>query len=106
MCFVGLKKLEDWTRQSLKRRLQKSLSNDWINESSCHKFPLRQFYVQLEWERKIRRAMSCDREVLTSIHEFLQQIIPVQDGGQVANERENSLTGDTSSVLVEGIYNS
>ena len=100
--FTGLKKLEDWTKQSLKRRLQKSLSNDWIKESSSHKFPLRQFYVQLEWEKKIRKAMGSEREVLTSIHDFLQQIIPAGDGREMAQEGKNRWTEDASSVLIEG----
>ena len=89
-----LGKLQDWTRQSL----QKSLSNDWIHESSSHKFPLRQFYVQLEWKKKLRKAMVAEKVDITSIHEVIKQIKPVTH----VPEEKSHQTEDASSVLIEG----
>ncbi len=71
---LGLMKIQDWTRQSLKRRLQKSLSHDWINEKTSHKFPLREYYVQLEWRKRIRTAMGSETVTLTSIHDLIRQL--------------------------------
>ncbi len=78
---LGLQKIQNWTRQSLKRRLTKSLSHDWIHESMSHKFPLRQYYVQLEWKKKIRTAMGSETVKLTSVNELIKQLkSPSSDG--------------------------
>ena len=72
--LIGLLNIQAWTKESLKTRLNKSLSNDWIPERSAHKFPLRQYYVQLEWKQKIRTAMGSETKTLTSLHELLKEI--------------------------------
>ena len=69
---AGLEKIQDWTKQSLKTRLKKSLAHDWIPEKTSHKFPLRQYYVQLEWKQKIRTAMGSKTVTLTSIHDLIK----------------------------------
>ena len=93
----GHQKIQEWTQISLKKRLQKSLSHDWIHEKSSHKFPLRKYYVQLEWEKKERTAMGSKKVTLTSIHELIKQL---QQPGAGAGQMS-----DSSSVIIEGKIN-
>ena len=95
--FSGLQNIRQWTQISLKKRLQKSLSHDWIHEKSSHKFPLRKYYVQLEWEKKERTAMGSETVTLTSIHDLIKQL---QQAGARASQLSNS-----SSVIIEGKIN-
>ncbi len=92
--FSGLQNIRQWTQISLKTRLHKSLSHDWIHEKSSHKFPLRKYYVQLEWEKKERTAMGSETVTLTSIHELIKQL---QQSGAGADQMS-----DSSSVIIEG----
>ncbi len=92
--ITGLQKIQEWTQKSLKTRLQKSLSHDWIHESKSVKFPLREYYVQLEWEQKKRTAMGSKTVTLTSIHELIKQL---QQSGSGAGQMS-----DSSSVIIEG----
>ncbi len=89
---LGLKKIKDWTQQSLIRRLKKSLSHDWIPERIAHKFPLRQYYVQLEWNQKVRTAMRSQTKTLTSLHDLIKQ------RGMGTNQHPDA----APSVLIEG----
>ncbi len=77
--FSGLQKIHDCLQQSLKTRLQKSLSHDWIPDSRAHKFYLRQYYVQLEWKKKIRTAFGSRTEILTSIHDLIKQLTSAKE---------------------------
>ncbi len=98
---TGLKKIQGWIIQSLKRRLNKSLSHDWIPEKSSHKFPLRKYYVQLEWKQKVRTAMGSESVVLTSLHDFIKQI----GGGTCDMNQQAEVMHhqyDGLSVIVEG----
>ncbi len=88
-----MKRIQDWNKDSLKRRLQKSLAHDWIPESRAHVFPLRKYYVQLEWRKKIREAMRTKTGTLTSIHELIQEM-------QSESSGEFHQSGNT--VLIEG----
>ncbi len=92
--ITGLQKIQEWTQKSLKTRLQKSLSHDWIHENKSVKFPLRQYYVQLEWKQKIRTAMGSKTVTLTSIHDLIKQL---QQPGAGASQ-----LSDSSSVIIEG----
>ena len=96
--ITGLRKIQEWTQKSLKTRLQKSLSHDWIHESKSVKFPLRQYYVQLEWTQKIITAMGSKTVTLTSIHDLIKQL---QQYGAGAGQ----MTSDSSSVIIEGKIN-
>ena len=92
--ITGLRKIQEWIQKSLKIRLQKSLSHDWIHESKSVKFPLRKYYVQLEWEKKERTAMGSKTVTLTSIHDLIEQL---QQSGAGAAQMS-----DSSSVIIEG----
>ncbi len=96
--ITGLRKIQEWTQKSLKTRLQKSLSHDWIHGNKSVKFPLRKYYVQLEWEKKERTAMGSKTVTLTSIHELIKQL---QQSGAGAGQ----MTSDSSSVIIEGKIN-
>ncbi len=99
--FQGLEKIRDWTKQSLKRRLHKSLSHDWIHEKISHKFPLREYYVQLEWKKKIRTALGSNTVTLTSIHDFIKQLT-MEDSVEGAPGGTDSKRQMVNSVMIEG----
>ena len=98
--FSGCMKIQRWLKDSLITRLQKSLSCDWIHESRAHKFPLRTYYVQLEWQKKTRQALAIKRETLTSIHELISQISANNSIRTVRSSQHRRI----SSVLIEGIF--
>ncbi len=100
--FLGLEKIKDWTQQSLKKRLSKSLSHDWIHEEISHKFPLRQYYVQLEWKKKISTAMGSKYVTLTSIHDVINQLISSHTEQESPGARASNTTHDSTSVIIEG----
>ncbi len=78
----------------MKIRLQKSLSNDWHHEKNSYKFPLRQYYVQLEWKKKIRKALQSEIVTLTSLHELIKQLN--------FEEHVTCTESSNSSVMIEG----
>ncbi len=90
--FSGIVKIKDWTQLSLRKRLQKSLSHDWIHEKTSHKFPLRQYYVQLEWKRKKRTAMRTKIVTLSSLYDLIREI----------EIGEDEATNHAGSVIIEG----
>ena len=96
-----LQQIQDWIKLSLKRRLNKSLSHDWIPERSAHKFPLRKYYVQLEWKQKTRTAMGSETRTLTSLHDLVRQMTSETcNTSQGAAAKQHS--DDAPSVIVEG----
>ena len=96
-CLLGLKKIQDWIKQSLEKRLKKSLSRDWLRNSD--KFRLRDFYVQLDLVRKIRRPLRSEQKSLTSIHELLEYINTVNSGGIQSAAGTSSI----STVVLQGM---
>ncbi len=66
-------KIQEFTKESLKRRLQKSLSYDWVPESRAYSFRLRENYVQLNWKRKLRKAMGVETVACTGLHELIKE---------------------------------
>ncbi len=95
--FSGLMKIKEWTQKSLKIRLQKSLSHDWIHENKSIKFPLRDYYVQLEWKQKKSTPRGSETVTLTSIYNLIKQL---QQSGAGASQMS-----DSSSVIIEGKIN-
>ena len=93
--LTGVKEIQECTKESLKRRLQNSLSHDWIAESRAHAFPLKGYYVQLNWSRKIRKAMGTETVTLTSLHELIKEKMK-------ANNAANHKKKSGQSVTVEG----
>ncbi len=88
-------KIEDYTKTSLKRRLKKSLSHDWIPESRAHTFPLRNFYVQVNWSKKVRKAMREEKVTLTSLHELIKE--KTKSDADYVQQRELG-----QSIVIEG----
>ncbi len=102
MFQTGLNKIQDWTKESLKRRLKKSLSNDWMPQQSAHKFPLREYYVQLEWKQKIRRAMRSETITLTSLHDLIKQLGIATRNDKTQGSKAYSKNKNPPSVIIEG----
>ena len=105
--FTGLEKIQDWIKDSLKRRLNKSLSHDWIPEKRAHKFPLRQYYVQLEWKKKVRTAMGSETITLTSLNDLIKQLgLESSDNSSLEpatkKKKPNYPSIQASSIIVEG----
>ncbi len=76
----------------MKRRLQKSLSRDWIPEGRAYSFRLRENYVQLNWRRKKREAMGVETVTLTGLHDLIKE--KLNDAKRMGNSGQ--------SVIVEG----
>ena len=92
-----MKNIQESIKKSLEIRLKKSLSCDW--QLNGHKFPLQQFYVQLDLVRKIRGPLRSKRKSLTSIHELMEYINSVNAG----EGRSAAGTSTISSVVIQGI---
>ena len=58
-------------------------------------FPLREFYVQLEWQKKVHHVLYTEKVTLHSIHELIEQMT---EQNQQATDK---LKGKTS-VIIEG----
>ena len=91
--FSGLNEIQNWNKESLKRRLHKSLSCDWMR--TAHQFPLRKFYVELEWQRKVREALWTERIRLDSLHDLINLMTSSDD--QTTSDQQR-----ITSVIVEG----
>ncbi len=77
------------------------MSHDWIPERSAHKFPLRQYYVQLEWNQKIRTAMGSNTVTMMSLHDLIKDM----GTGTCKKTQEtaaNNVSKDVQSIIVEG----
>ncbi len=102
------------------RRLKKSLACDWMRPETVKQFPLRQFYVQLQWQRKIQQALRTDTVTLDSIHKLIEQMTACPkgtnigkspdtkrrkytDGNQQQGTSESPRSINVSSVIIEGI---
>ncbi len=98
LVLLGLQEIKDWTKRSLETRLKKSLSCDWMPKSQAKKFPLRQYYVQLELCREIWGPFCDEKETLLGIHDLIEYIDAVNKGERC------SATGTTSvsNVLIQG----
>ena len=94
-------KIQYWVKQSLQRRLHKSLSHDWIHDDTSHKFQLRQYYVQLEWTKKIRTAMGSTTVTLLSLHDLIKQLTVDESIHKHPAASKRKLV---SSVVIEGRY--
>ncbi len=66
--------MQDWTKRSLETRLKKSLAHDWIPEKDAHRYPLREYYVELQWTRTIRKGMKRETVTLTSLPDLIKKM--------------------------------
>ncbi len=97
--LTGLKDIQDCLKESLKRKLKKSLSHDWIPESRAHAFPLRGYYVQLNWRRKIRTAMETENVTMASLHELIMEKIKTTDSDAKKNGQSFIMEGNSAAFL-------
>ena len=73
-------------------------------ERTARKFPLREYYVQLEWKKKIRTVMGNKTVTLTSIHDLIKHLtLSDSDAGSPGvrshhRERGSSYDSDDSGV--------
>ena len=87
-----------WLRESLKRRLHKSLACDWMRPETEKHFPLREFYVQLEWQKKVRHALSTEKVTLHSIHELIEQMT---EQNQPADGPKSEMSESRDTTVLE-----
>ncbi len=76
----------------MKKRLQKSLSHDWIPEGRAYSFRLRENYVQLNWRRKKREAVGVETVTLTGLLHLIKE--KLNDAERIGNPGQN--------VIIEG----
>ena len=61
---------QKWNKESLIRRCRNALSTDWLPEDKTRTFPLKEYYVQLEWERKIKKVLKDEQVSMNRIHDL------------------------------------
>lgn len=63
---------------------------------TAHQFPLRKFYVELEWKRKVREALWTERVTLNSLNDLINLM------KSSPSEEEATFEQTITSVIVEG----
>ncbi len=74
----------------MQRRLRNFLTTDWLPEDKRENIPLRTFYIQLEWKKKVTlsRPYSTELQDSLSLNELVKSLKPD--------------TTDVSAILITG----
>ena len=67
--LLGMRDIQTLTKESLRRRLKNYLSNDWLPVDNAKSFPLKQFYVELNWTKTIK-GLRDRQEPMNRIHDI------------------------------------
>ena len=70
--------LQKQLKVSLRRRCKNALSTDWLTHDKAKNFPLRDYYVGLKQNKKIRKALRDTKVDLERIHDIFN--IEIEDG--------------------------
>ena len=62
----------------MRRRCKNALSTDWLTQDKAKTFPLRDYYVGLKQNKKIRKALRDTKVDLERIHDIFD--IEIEDG--------------------------
>ena len=65
------------------------MSHDWIRETKAHTFPIMEYYTQLKWSKRRKKALKVKKESMKNIFEILD----VPKAGE-----------EPTNFLVEGNY--
>ena len=76
LLFADVAEIQKQTRDSLERNFKNALSHDWIPHDRAKTFPLKDFYVNLEWRRKVKGAIRNTKTRIGSLHEMLNSTMP------------------------------
>ena len=68
-CLLGMRDIQTYTKESLRRRLRNYLSNDWLPVNKAKSFPLKRFYVELNWTKTIK-GLRDTQEPMNRIHDI------------------------------------
>ena len=74
--FSFIKKL---VKRQLRRRCKNALSTDWLPDEKAKTFPLRDYYSDLGWKKKVKRAMRDSSVDLKRIRDIFDS--EFEDGG-------------------------
>ena len=72
------RRIQKHLRTALRRRCRNFLSNEWLPASEAKTFPLRKYYVQGKWEKKVKKALKDTNIELLKIHDIFEN--EYQDG--------------------------
>ena len=67
--LIGMRDIQTYTKESLRRRLRNYLSNDWLPVNKSKSFPLKRFYVELNWTKTIK-GLRDRQESMNKIHDI------------------------------------
>ena len=67
--LLGMRDIQTYTKESLRRRLRNYLSNDWLPVNKAKSFPLKRFYVELNWTKTIK-GLRDTQEPMNRIHDI------------------------------------
>ena len=74
--FSFIKKL---VKRQLRRRCRNALSTDWLPDEKAKSFPLRDYYSDLGWKKKVKKAMRDTSVELKRIHNIFDN--DYEEGG-------------------------
>ena len=66
-------------KRQLRRRCRNALSTDWLPDEKAKTFPLRDYYSDLGWKKKVKRAMRDTSIELKRIHDIFNN--DYEEGG-------------------------
>ena len=86
-----------WSRRHCAGRCRNALSTDWLPDEKAKTFPLRDYYSDLGWKKKVKRAMRDTSVRLKRIHDIFNN--DFEEGGiNVAVIGNHTTTLETSLV--------
>ena len=57
-------------KRQLRRRCRNALSTDWLPDEKAKTFPLRDYYSDLGWKKRVKKAMRDTRVELKRIYDI------------------------------------
>ena len=67
-----MKEIQRLLSISLDKSWKNCMSHDWIRSEKAKSFPLHEYYVNLRWTKKVKRAIMNEFEELTSIYDIME----------------------------------
>ena len=82
-------------KREMRRRCKNALSTDWLPDEKAKTFPLREYYSDLGWKKKVKKAIKDTSVGLTKIQDIFN--INYEDGGIISDARFKLVTNSPFS---------
>ena len=67
-----MKEIQKLISISLDKSWKNCMSHDWIRSGKAKSFPLDEYYVNLRWKKRVKRAIMNEFEELSSIYDIME----------------------------------